>query len=34
LDCPAKLFYTGRPQYPDKSEDDAFLDALSENEDA
>jgi len=30
LDCPAKLFYTGKPQYPDTSEDDAFLDALAE----
>jgi hypothetical protein len=30
LDCPAKLFYTGKPQYPDTSEDDAFLEALAE----
>jgi len=30
LDCPAKLFYTGNPQYPDKSQDDAFLEALAE----
>jgi len=30
LDCPAKLFYTGKPQYPDKSQDDAFLEALAE----
>lgn len=30
LDCPAKLFYTGKPLYPDTSEDDAFLEALAE----
>jgi hypothetical protein len=30
LDCPAKLFYTGKPQYPDKSQDDTFLEALAE----
>jgi hypothetical protein len=30
LDCPAKLFYTGKPQYPDTSENDAFLEALAE----
>jgi hypothetical protein len=30
LDCPAKLFYTGKPQCPDTSEDDAFLEALAE----
>jgi Domain of unknown function(DUF2779) len=30
LDCPAKLFYTGKLQYPDSSEDDAFLEALAE----
>ena len=30
LDCPAKLFYTGKQQYPDTSEDDAFLEALAE----
>jgi hypothetical protein len=30
LDCPAKLFFTGKSQYPDKSEGDAFLDALAE----
>ncbi|MBN1183849.1 MAG: DUF2779 domain-containing protein [Bacteroidales bacterium] len=30
LDCAAKLFYTGKSQYPDTSEDDAFLDALAE----
>ena len=30
LDCPAKLFYTGKSQYPDKSEGDSFLEALAE----
>ena len=30
LDCPAKLYYTGKRQYPDKSEDDLFLEALAE----
>jgi len=30
MDCPAKLFYTGKSQYPDTSEDDAFLEALAE----
>ena len=30
LDCPAKLFYTGKSQYPDTSEEDAFLKALAE----
>ncbi|NLE34148.1 MAG: DUF2779 domain-containing protein [Bacteroidales bacterium] len=30
LDCPAKLFYTGKRQYPDTSENDAFLEALAE----
>lgn len=30
LDCPAKLFYTGKPEYPDTSEDNAFLEALAE----
>jgi len=30
LDCPAKLFYTGKKQYPDTSENDAFLEALAE----
>jgi len=30
LDCPAKLFYTGKPQYPDKSKGDSFLEALAE----
>lgn len=30
LNCPTKLFYTGKSQYPDTSEDDAFLEALAE----
>jgi|ERR1035437_336139 hypothetical protein len=30
LDCPAKLFYTGKTQYPDAKKDDAFLEALAE----
>jgi len=30
LDCPAKLFYTGKSQYPDKSDGDSFLEALAE----
>lgn len=30
LDCPAKLFYTGKPKYPDAKKDDAFLEALAE----
>lgn len=30
LDCPAKLFYTGEPLYPDAKKDDAFLEALAE----
>ncbi len=30
LDCPTKLFYTGKPEYPDKRKDDAFLEALAE----
>jgi hypothetical protein len=30
LDCPAKIFYTGKSQYPDKSEGDSFLEALAE----
>ena len=30
LGCPAKLFYTGKPQYPDAKKDDAFLEALAE----
>jgi hypothetical protein len=30
LDCPTKLFYTGKTEYPDKRKDDAFLEALAE----
>ncbi len=30
MDCPAKLFYTGKPQYPDAKKNDAFLEALAE----
>lgn len=30
LDCPSKLYYTGKPQYPDAKKDDAFLEALAE----
>jgi len=30
LDCPTKLFYTGKPEYPDAKKDDAFLEALAE----
>ena len=30
LDCPAKLYYTGKPEYPDAKKDDAFLEALAE----
>ena len=30
LDCPAKLYYTGKSQYPDTKKDDAFLEALAE----
>jgi hypothetical protein len=30
LDCPAKLFYTGKSQYPDNKKNDAFLEALAE----
>jgi len=30
LDCPAKLFYSGKSQYPDTKKDDAFLAALAE----
>lgn len=29
LDCPAKLYYTGKDQYPDRSADNEFLDALA-----
>jgi hypothetical protein len=30
LDCPTKLYYTDKPQYPDAKKDDAFLEALAE----
>ena len=30
LDCPTKLFYTGKSEYPDTKKDDAFLEALAE----
>jgi hypothetical protein len=30
LDCPAKLYYSGKPEYPDAKKDDAFLEALAE----
>jgi hypothetical protein len=30
LECPSKLFYTGKSQYPDAKKDDAFLEALAE----
>lgn len=30
LDCPAKLYYSGKSQYPDTKKDDAFLEALAE----
>jgi hypothetical protein len=30
LDCPAKLFYTGKPEYFDAKKNDAFLEALAE----
>ncbi|MBA7514978.1 hypothetical protein ES705_07964 [subsurface metagenome] len=29
LDCPTKLYYTGKEQYPDKKCDNEFLDALA-----
>lgn len=30
LNCPTKLFYTGKPENPDKRKDNAFLEALAE----
>lgn len=30
MDCPTKLYYTGKPQYPDQSLDDPFMEALAE----
>jgi hypothetical protein len=29
LECPSKLFYTGKKEYPDRSMDDPFLQALA-----
>ncbi len=29
LDCPAKLFYTGKDQYPNRNSDNEFLEALA-----
>ncbi len=30
MECPSKLYYTGKPQYSDRSLDDSFLAALAE----
>lgn len=30
LECPVKLYYTGKPEYPDKKKQDDFLAALAE----
>lgn len=30
IDCPTKLFYTGKKEYPDQRQEDAFLAALAE----
>lgn len=30
LDCPSKLFYTGKSEYPNLGEDNSFLEALAE----
>jgi len=30
VECPRKLFYTGKKEYLDKSRDDSFLAALAE----
>lgn len=30
IDCPTKLFYTGKAEYPDQNEEDTFLAALAE----
>lgn len=30
LECPTKLFYTGKAQYPDQKQEDAFLQALAD----
>jgi hypothetical protein len=29
LECPTKLFYTGKKEYPDKKIEDPFLEALA-----
>ncbi len=30
LDCPTKLYYTGKSEYPDRGKDNSFLEALAE----
>ena len=30
LECPTKLYYTGKKEYADKSLDDPFMEALAE----
>jgi hypothetical protein len=30
LECPTKLYYTGKKEYPDTKQDDSFLEALAE----
>ena len=30
IDCPTKLFYTRKAEYPDQNEEDTFLAALAE----
>lgn len=30
LECPVKLFYTGKSEFPDTKQDDSFLEALAE----
>lgn len=30
LECPTKLFYTSKKEYPDNKQDDSFLQALIE----
>ncbi len=30
LDCPTKLYYTGKEEYENKQEEDSFLEALAE----
>ncbi len=29
-ECPAKLFYTGKKEYPDINEEDSFLEGLAD----